>query len=112
VKGAPINAGFAGDHDASPANWAKLTDPSFAYTPYIPAGEDKVKNPAWLNDPIYYHNRGDSTFEGESANYGDFSGSMIWPRKIRACFPALSTFTEAGSTASASTATASTPPSM
>ncbi|WP_343611567.1 alpha-amylase family glycosyl hydrolase [Novosphingobium sp.] len=74
VKGAPINAGFAGDHDASPANWAKLTDPSFAYTPYIPAGEDKVKNPAWLNDPIYYHNRGDSTFEGESANYGDFSG--------------------------------------
>jgi glycosidase len=33
-----------------------------------------VKNPAWLNDPIWYHNRGDSTFEGESANYGDFSG--------------------------------------
>jgi len=74
VKGAPINADFVGDHDASPANWAKLTDPAFAYTPYIPTGEEKVKNPAWLNDPIYYHNRGDSTFEGESANYGDFSG--------------------------------------
>lgn len=74
VGGAPINAGFAGDQDASPANWAKMTQPDFAYAPYVPAGEEKVKNPAWLNDPIWYHNRGDSTFEGESANYGDFSG--------------------------------------
>ena len=30
--------------------------------------------PAWLNDPIYYHNRGDSTFAGESSEYGDFFG--------------------------------------
>nr|WP_284291422.1 alpha-amylase family glycosyl hydrolase [Angustibacter aerolatus] len=30
--------------------------------------------PAWLNDPLLYHNRGDSTFAGESTTYGDFSG--------------------------------------
>jgi neopullulanase len=30
--------------------------------------------PDWLNDPIYYHNRGNSTWVGESALYGDFSG--------------------------------------
>ena len=30
--------------------------------------------PAWLNDPTLYHNRGDSTFAGESAEYGDFVG--------------------------------------
>jgi neopullulanase len=74
VHGAPINTGFAGDQDQSAANWARMTRPDFAYTPYVPAGEEAVKNPAWLNNPIWYHNRGDSTFEGESANYGDFSG--------------------------------------
>lgn len=42
------------------------------YTPYVPKGEEHVKVPDWLNDPIYYHNRGNSTFEGESAVYGDF----------------------------------------
>ena len=30
--------------------------------------------PAWLNDPIYYHNRGESTFSGESSQHGDFFG--------------------------------------
>ena len=74
--GAPINPGFAGDRAVhqTPANFAKLTAPDFAYTPYIPAGEEAVKVPAWLNDPIYYHNRGDSTFRGESSTMGDFSG--------------------------------------
>ncbi len=74
VTGAPINGGFAGDDDASPANWAKLTDPAFAYTPVVPKGEEKVKVPAWLNDPVYYHNRGDTDWRGESAQYGDFVG--------------------------------------
>ena len=32
------------------------------------------RRPAWLNDPLMYHNRGDSTFAGESSTYGDFSG--------------------------------------
>ncbi|MFX4369969.1 alpha-amylase family glycosyl hydrolase, partial [Acinetobacter baumannii] len=51
-----------------------LTDPAYAYTPFVPAAEKTVKVPAWLNDPRYYHNRGDSTFAGESARYGDFAG--------------------------------------
>ncbi|MFM5883987.1 MAG: alpha-amylase family glycosyl hydrolase [Novosphingobium sp.] len=74
VGGAAINPGFAGDGDPSAANWAKLTDPSFAYTPFVPKGEAQAKTPAWLNDPIYYHNRGNSNWKGESALYGDFSG--------------------------------------
>lgn len=72
--GAAINPGFAGDHDVSPENWARLTDPSFAYTPVVPKGEEKAKVPAWLNDPVYYHNRGNSDWVGESALYGDFAG--------------------------------------
>ena len=74
VAGAPINPGFMGDHRTGPANWAKLTDPSFAYTPFVPTGEERVKVPAWLNDPTYYHNRGNSNWVGESALYGDFVG--------------------------------------
>ncbi len=74
ARGAAINPGFAGDGDGSPANWARLTDPGFAYTPYVPKGEEKAKTPAWLNDPKYYHNRGNSDWKGESAQYGDFSG--------------------------------------
>ena len=74
IGGAPINAGFSGDHDPSPGNWTRLTDPSFAYTPFVPKGEEHAKVPDWLNDPIYYHNRGNSTFVNESATYGDFSG--------------------------------------
>lgn len=74
VAGAPINPGFLGDHRPGPANWAKLADPSFAYTPFVPMGEEWVKVPAWLNDPTYYHNRGNSNWVGESALYGDFVG--------------------------------------
>ncbi|MBI1685998.1 alpha-amylase family glycosyl hydrolase [Caulobacter hibisci] len=74
VSGAAINAGFAGDADGSTENFAKLTRPDFAYTPYVPAAEARVKKPDWLNDPIYYHNRGESDFVGESSLYGDFAG--------------------------------------
>ena len=74
LGGAAINPGFAGDADPSPANWDKLTDPSFAYTPYVPKGEERVKVPAWLNDPKYYHNRGNTFWMGESSTYGDFVG--------------------------------------
>jgi glycosidase len=72
--GAPINAGFAGDDIADPANWAKLTDPTFAYTPVVRDAEKSVKVPAWLNDVTLYHNRGNSHWIGESSVYGDFSG--------------------------------------
>ena len=47
---------------------------SFPYTPVTPAAEQDVKVPAWLNDPTLYHNRGNTTFAGEDALYGDFSG--------------------------------------
>jgi glycosidase len=72
--GAPINAGFAGDDNPDPANWAKLTDPAFAYTPVVSEVERNVKVPAWLNDVTLYHNRGNSHWIGESSVYGDFSG--------------------------------------
>jgi neopullulanase len=68
VEGAAINGGFDG------TDYGRLTRPDYAYTPYVPEGEETVKVPAWLNDPIYYHNRGDSTFRGESSLDGDFAG--------------------------------------
>lgn len=73
---APINPGFLGDapHVQTYENFEKLVDPNYAYTPYIPAGEETVKTPAWLNDLQYYHNRGETTWSGESSLYGDFSG--------------------------------------
>jgi glycosidase len=76
VDGAPINQGFMGDEDQHQTedNFAKLTNPNYAYTPYIPEGEENVKTPAWLNDLQYYHNRGETTFEGENSLYGDFAG--------------------------------------
>ncbi|MGW4195709.1 pullulanase-type alpha-1,6-glucosidase [Streptomyces sp. NPDC005004] len=52
---------------------------SFPRTPVV-TSESKV--PAWLNDPTMYHNRGDSTFAGESAEYGDFSGlDDLWTER-------------------------------
>ncbi len=74
VKGAAINPGFAGDADRSAENFGKLVDPNFAYQVFIPKAEEHVKKPDWLNDPIYYHNRGNSTFKGESSTQGDFVG--------------------------------------
>ncbi|GAA1851414.1 pullulanase-type alpha-1,6-glucosidase [Myceligenerans crystallogenes] len=47
---------------------------SFPYTPVIAEQDREVKAPAWLNDPTLYHNRGDSTWAGESNTYGDFVG--------------------------------------
>lgn len=47
---------------------------SFPYTPFLHPGDEDAKTPAWLNDVTLYHNRGDSTFAGESSTYGDFIG--------------------------------------
>ncbi|WP_457965122.1 alpha-amylase family glycosyl hydrolase [Arthrobacter sp. D1-29] len=47
---------------------------SFPYVPVLDKGEENLKVPAWLNDPTLYHNRGDTTFVGEDAYYGDFFG--------------------------------------
>jgi glycosidase len=74
LQGEPINDGFVGEDARTAENFAKLTRPDFAYTPYLPAGEEHVKAPQWLNDPLLYHNRGNSTFAGESSEMGDFVG--------------------------------------
>lgn len=67
LAGAPINPNFKGDV-------GDLTDPSWAYTPYVPASEAHAKTPDWLNNPLFYHNRGNSEWKGESQYDGDFSG--------------------------------------
>jgi glycosidase len=74
ISGRPINPGFTGERDTSAANFARLKDPNYAYTVEIPPAERDIKRPAWLNNPIYYHNRGNSTFRGESSTIGDFVG--------------------------------------
>lgn len=65
-------ADFAGA-DAEPF---PTLDPatSFPYTPVVTPDDADLKVPSWLNDPTLYHNRGDSTWEGESVTYGDFVG--------------------------------------
>ncbi|MEO1407097.1 MAG: alpha-amylase family glycosyl hydrolase [Pseudomonadota bacterium] len=76
TDGAPINTGFLGD-DAphqTEENFTKLKDLGWAYTPYTADEWQGVKNPAWLNDMIFYHNRGDTDFVDEDSLYGDFAG--------------------------------------
>ncbi len=76
IHGQPINYGFMGDEAPyqTAASFAKLTRADYAYTPYVPAGEEHVKVPEWLNNPIFYHNRGNTDFKGESSTLGDFDG--------------------------------------
>ncbi|MFE7237072.1 pullulanase-type alpha-1,6-glucosidase [Streptomyces sp. NPDC057580] len=57
---------------------AKVDADSFPYTPK----NTGTKIPSWLNDPTMYHNRGDSTYAGESTTYGDFSGlDDLWTER-------------------------------
>ncbi|MDX6346164.1 MAG: hypothetical protein QOF84_954 [Streptomyces sp.] len=50
--------------------------------PYTPTVTSQSKVPSWLNDPTMYHNRGNSTFAGESADQGDFSGlDDLWTER-------------------------------
>ncbi|MGW6827979.1 alpha-amylase family glycosyl hydrolase, partial [Streptomyces massasporeus] len=60
----------------------KVDRDSFPYTPVVNENEAKAKVPAWLNDPTMYHNRGDSTFVGESGLYGDHTGlDDLWTER-------------------------------
>lgn len=76
VGGAAINDGFKGDGPGSQttANFVRLTRSDYAYETVVPPGEAHAKTPDWLNDPRYYHNRGDTNWTGESLTYGDFAG--------------------------------------
>ena len=48
---------------------------SFPYSPtFANVADATVKSPDWLNDVTVYHNRGNSTFQGESSLLGDFFG--------------------------------------
>jgi len=69
--GEAINAGFTGQ---AGSDFTSLASADYAYMPYIPQGEETVKVPAWLNNPLLYHNRGNSAWYGQSALDGDFSG--------------------------------------
>jgi glycosidase len=60
---------------AGKSNFPKLdAKKSFPRPPFLSKFYKDVKKPAWLNDVTNYHNRGDSTFSGESNFYGDFVG--------------------------------------
>ncbi|MDX1521475.1 MAG: alpha-amylase family glycosyl hydrolase, partial [Anaerolineae bacterium] len=63
-------------------NFPAVNANTFPYNPVVPAGEENAKNPAWLNDPFLYHNRGDSSFVGENSLYGDFFGlDDLWTER-------------------------------
>ncbi|MBV9641961.1 MAG: alpha-amylase [Verrucomicrobia bacterium] len=48
---------------------------SFPVPPMFLSDQDrKIKVPDWLNDPTVYHNRGEASTGGESAQYGDIAG--------------------------------------
>lgn len=68
------DADYAGTGD-----FPQVDADSFPRTPKV---TKKNKVPAWLNDPTMYHNRGDSTFAGESSTNGDFSGlDDLWTER-------------------------------
>lgn len=70
AEGEPFDpADYAGTE-----SFPELDYTSFPYTPFVTPENANIKVPSWLNDPTLYHNRGDSTFEGESVLDGDFSG--------------------------------------
>ena len=62
---------FAGQDDYT---FPEVDETSFPYVPTVPADEADAKTPAWLNDPLLYHNRGNTSFSGENSLYGDFFG--------------------------------------
>jgi len=71
LDGASINEGFTG---APGSDFTRLTSADYAYSPYVPTGEENAKAPGWLNDPALYHNRGNSAWYSEARMDGDFAG--------------------------------------
>ncbi|MFE1443198.1 pullulanase-type alpha-1,6-glucosidase [Streptomyces sp. NPDC058739] len=70
------------DYAAGGSRFPRVDEDSFPRTPTVPAAKKNVKVPSWLNDTRMYHNRGDSTFAGENALHGDFSGlDDLWTER-------------------------------
>ncbi|MGW3252872.1 pullulanase-type alpha-1,6-glucosidase [Streptomyces fungicidicus] len=70
------------DYADGSSGFPRVDSGSFPRTPVVPGAKKRVKVPSWLNDPAMYHNRGDSTFAGESSEYGDFSGlDDLWTER-------------------------------
>ncbi|MER5813392.1 pullulanase-type alpha-1,6-glucosidase [Streptomyces sp. NPDC002033] len=70
------------DDSAYGKGFPKTGPATFPRTPFVPDAKRDLKAPGWLNDPAMYHNRGDSTFAGESAEQGDFSGlDDLWTER-------------------------------
>jgi pullulanase-type alpha-1,6-glucosidase len=68
------------DHASGGKQFPAVDADSFPRTPTVTSRSAKV--PSWLNDPTMYHNRGDSTYAGESTTYGDFSGlDDLWTER-------------------------------
>jgi glycosidase len=82
-----VNGVAFDDSDYAYAGQANYTFPevdetSFPYAPTVPADEMDAKSPAWLNDPLLYHNRGNTSFTGENSLYGDFFGlDDLWTER-------------------------------
>ncbi|WP_105973972.1 pullulanase-type alpha-1,6-glucosidase [Streptomyces geranii] len=80
--GEPFDDSDYADHADGKADFPAVDADSFPRTPTVPAAKKTTKVPSWLNDPTMYHNRGDSTWAGESATYGDFVGlDDLWTER-------------------------------
>ncbi|WP_308445749.1 alpha-amylase family glycosyl hydrolase [Protaetiibacter mangrovi] len=71
ADGNPIDLGAVAESDDFPVLDAAT---SFPYVPEVDPAEADLKVPSWLNDVTKYHNRGDTTWAGESVTLGDFAG--------------------------------------
>ena len=82
ASGQPFNDSdyaYSGQPDYS---FPEVNASSFPYAATLPPGEEDAKNPAWLNDPLLYHNRGNTSFTGENSLYGDFFGlDDLWTER-------------------------------
>ena len=82
VDGQPFDDSELAYHGQAGYTFPEVNAASFPYNPVVPPGEEAVKNPGWLNDPLLYHNRGNSSFQGENSLYGDFFGlDDLWTER-------------------------------
>ena len=72
TRGKPFDPAVAARVNSFPDLYADRR--SFPYLPVVDPASEESKEPSWLEDVRNYHNRGDSTFSGESVTYGDVYG--------------------------------------